>query len=497
MSLLTKTIFLSFLLLTASLSHAQTDTTKSKTNEGGQTPTAQAQDSAKAAAAATPPVAPASKPANSLTISVDMRVRTEYRHGYRNLPLKDTAAGSAAFFVNQRTRLNFDYKTKRFDFYASIQDARVWGEQDPREGQGTVNGAVTANPTTTFPLYLFEGYVEPHFNDRWSVRIGRQRIVYDNQRLYAENDWRLPGNSHDAVRFIYNNKINLNTELTFSFGQSSENNFTTNYAPTTSLLSTGASRNYKDLLVHYLNYKISKTLILTTINTMDGYQSSVPGKYQTTYQRFTVGGRLEYQTYNWYATFSGYYQTGKDSTGKKISAYYIQPELKYSTKTLSVRLGFELLSGQDSTVASDKTNNFVPLYGVAHRFMGNLDLFTTFPSDVNNGGLFNPYLFFQYTKNKWNVRLENHLFYSEKNAAFKALPVANKYLGFENDWRVNFKPTPIIDLEYGFCWASVTKSMAEVRNPKSSASLLNRYSKTPYWSYLSIKVTPTIGKFTF
>ncbi len=500
MRVLAKTTSIIFLLLfTASLTKAQTDTTKAKATEGGQTPAAQAQDSAKQPAAVTPPTpAPAApKLANALTISVDMRVRTEFRHGYRNLPLKDTAAGSPAFFVNQRTRLNFDYRGKRFDFYASLQDARVWGEQDPREGQGTVSTSITANSSTTFPLYLFEGYVEPHFNDRWSVRIGRQRIVYDNQRLFAENDWRLPGNSHDAVRFIYNNKINLNTELTFSFGQSAENNFTTNYVPTTSLLSTGASRNYKDLLVHYLNYKISKTLILTTINTMDGYQSSVPSNYQTTYQRFTLGGRLEYQTYNWYATISAYDQTGKDSSGKKISAYYIQPELKYSSKTLSVRLGFELMSGQDSTVASDKTHNFVPLYGVAHRFMGNMDLFTTFPSDVNNGGLFNPYLFFQYTKNKWNVRLENHLFYSQKNAAFKGLPDKNKYLGFENDWRVNFKPTPIIDIEYGFCWASVTKSMAEVRNPKSSASLLDRYTKTPYWSYLSIRVTPTIGKFTF
>ncbi len=485
---LTKTF--TVILVSLSLqSHAQTDTTKAKTNEGGQTPAAQAQDSAKTmtqppALVAAAPAAPAPKPANSLTISVDMRVRTEFRHGYRNVPLKDTAA---SFFVNQRTRLNFDYKTKRFDFFASLQDARVWGQQDPREGQGTVSSSLTASPGTTFPLYLFEGYVEPHFNDRWSVRIGRQRIVYDNQRLFAESDWRLPGNSHDAVRFIYNNKINLNTELTFSFGQSAENTFTTNYIPNTNV------KNYKDLLVHYLNYKISKKVVLTTINTMDGYQSAA--KANTTYQRFTNGGRLEFQSYNWYATFSGYYQYGKDSSGQKLAAFYIQPEIKFSSKALSIRLGMEYLSGKDST--SSKDNNFVPLYGVAHRFMGNLDLFTTFPADVNNGGLVNPYLFFQYTKNKWNVRLENHLFYSHKNAAFKGLPIKNKYLGFENDWRVNFKPTPIIDIEYGFCWASVTKSLVEVRNPKVTSSSIDSYSKTPYWSYLSIRVTPTIGKFTF
>jgi hypothetical protein len=480
--ILTKTLMIALATLAITQLQAQADTTKAKTTEGGQTPVAQAQDSAKAGTtvASTTPVVAAPKPANSLTVSVDMRVRSEFRHGYRNIPLKDTAG---SFFINQRTRLNFDFKTKRFDFFASIQDARVWGQQDPREGQG--GSGTAASPTTTFPIYLFEGYVEPHFNDKWSVRIGRQRVIYDNQRLFAENDWRLAGNSHDAVRFIFNNKINLNTELLFAYNQSNENTFTTNYTPLV--------KNYKNLLVHYLNYKISKSFILTTLNTMDGYQSAYNAK--TTYQRFTLGGRLEYQSYNWYLTTAAYYQFGKDSSGKKLSAYYIQPEIKYSSKALAIRLGMEYLSGQSTN--SSKDNNFVPLYGVAHRFMGNLDLFTTFPSDVKNGGLINPYLFFQYTKNKWNVRLENHLFYSHTSAPFISMPTNNKYLGFENDWRINFKPTPVIDLEYGFCWASVTNSMLEVKNSIKTTEDLNKYSKTPYWSYLSIKLTPVIGKFTF
>jgi len=152
----------------------------------------------------------ATKQLNTLVISVDMRTRTELRHGYRAVPTEDTGA---AFFTNQRTRLNLDFKSKKLDFWASLQDTRVWGQQDPREGQGITN----PTESTTYPLYLFEVYAEPHFNDKFSVRIGRQRIIYDNQRLFAENDWRLPGNSHDAVRFIYNNKIDFTTELTAAF----------------------------------------------------------------------------------------------------------------------------------------------------------------------------------------------------------------------------------------------------------------------------------------
>jgi len=480
--ILTKALMVAFITFIITQLQAQTDTTKAKTTEGGQTPVARTQDSLQTGttASVTAPAVAAPKPANFLNISVDMRTRAEFRHGYRNIPLKDT---TPSFFINQRTRLNVDFKTKRLDFYASLQDTRVWGQQDPREGQG--GSGTTTTPATTFPVYFYEIYAEPHFNDKWSVRIGRQKISYDNQRLFAENDWRLPANSHDAVRFIYNNKINLNTELLFAFNQSAENTFTTTYKPNVV--------NYKDLLVHYLNYKLSKTFILTTINTMDGTQSAYNTK--TTYQRFTSGGRLEYQTYNWYATVAAYYQYGKDSSGKKLSAYYLQPELKYSSKTLSVRLGMEYLSGQDST--SSKDNNFVPLYGTAHRFMGNLDLFTTFPGDVKGGGLVNPYLFFQYTKNKWTVRLENHLFYAHTGFALKGMPANNKYLGYENDWRINFKPTSVIDVEYGFCWAAVTNSMIEVRNSVKSKDDLSNYSKTPYWTYLSIRLTPVIGKFTF
>jgi hypothetical protein len=118
---------------------------------------------------------------STLTIAVDIRVRAEYRRGYRIIPTSDT---SAAFFVNQRSRINIDFKTKRFDLYGSLQDARVWGQQDPREGQGTP----APTSTTTYPLYFYEIYAEPHFGDKFSIRIGRQRIMYDNQRLFAEND---------------------------------------------------------------------------------------------------------------------------------------------------------------------------------------------------------------------------------------------------------------------------------------------------------------------
>jgi len=49
---------------------------------------------------------------------------------------------------------------------------------------------------------------------------------------------------------------------------------------------------------------------------------------------------------------------------------------------------------------------------------------------------------------------------------------------------------PFLDIESGFCWAAVTKSMTVVKKSGDTKAF-------PYWYYLSLRFTPTIGKFTF
>ena len=77
----------------------------------------------------------------------------------------------------------------------------------------------------------------------------------------------------------------------------------------------------------------------------------------------------------------------------KISAYYFQPEIKYTSGNFNVRLGMEYFSGQDSSTHPKKNKSFYPLYGTAHSFMGYMDIFDV-PSDFNNAGMINPYLLF-------------------------------------------------------------------------------------------------------
>ena len=79
-----------------------------------------------------------------------------------------------------------------------------------------------------------------------------------------------------------------------------------------------------------------------------------------------------------------------------------------------MRLGTEIFSGDNGTV-DNVDHNFFPLYGVAHRFNGFMDLFTIFPTDLNSSGLVNPYLFVTKTISpKLEISSNSHLFYTQK-----------------------------------------------------------------------------------
>jgi hypothetical protein len=343
-----------------------------------------------------------------------------------------------------------------------VQDLRVWGQQDPR--------------STSATLQVFEGWVEPVITNKFSVRIGRQRLVYDNQRLFAENDWRLSGAVHDAVNFRFNTPKVI-SELAVAFNQLSERYFGTDYSPSGFI-------NYKFLAVNYLRYKPSANFTITALNSIDAFQkSSDPEKMNF---RFTLGGRFELENNFIYGTIAGYFQGGKNSTGKQLSAWYLQPEIRVTTsKKMVARLGTEIFSGNENSTASGTDHSFVPLYGVAHRFNGSMDLITKFPSDVRGAGLVNPYLFLiQPVAGKFELRADFHAFYLQQDYYLNDLKY-DKYLGFENDFLFTYKPNNITKVDFGVSYMLPTENFEVVRNSGDS-----KYNLT--WVYLSLTFKPQL-----
>lgn len=396
-----------------------------------------------------------------LTLSLEFRPRTEYRNGYRQLR---TDTSSAAFFTEGRTRLNLEFKMKRFIFYSSVQDIRIWGEKDPRSTAGTIQ--------------VFEAYAEPALTRKISARIGRQRVMYDNQRLFAQNDWRQSAGSHDGVRFIYKGE-KLESELFGAFNQEGgEHFFETDFSPDFT--------SYKLLGVHYLKYQPSEQWAITTLNATDGFQDTQD--FRKTHFRFTSGGRVERTGKSLYLTLAAYYQYGHTPEGLGLRAFYFQPEARYRfPKLLTLRLGAEVFSGDDAMVPSAVSHSFDALYGVNHRFLGSMDYFTRFPKDLNNAGLVAPYLFaILNIHEKWTFRTDQHLFFSENHFMANG-ELIDSYLGFEQDLLLKYAPNSFTEVQLGYSYMLPTQSMEYIKKGGNSRLWQD-------WAFLMVTFKPELFK---
>jgi hypothetical protein len=327
-------------------------------------------------------------------------------------------------------------------------------------------------------VQLFEAYAEPYITSSFSVRIGKQRLMYDNQRLFAQNDWRQNAGTHDAVNFRYY-KNQIETELAFAFNQTTEPLFFTVFSP------VGFS-NYKILGVNYFKYKTKNAKwAITTINYFDGFQMSGSKNTEKVNFRYTDGGRIEYFG-KFYATISGYIQHGKNPAGKRLSAYYFQPELKYliNQKT-EIRLGAEIKSGNDPSNVTTTDHAFQYPYGLAHRFNGTMEYFASgYPGSTRDVGLINPYfLIEQKLGEKIAVSLQNHLFFSEYENLDAGNPVS-KYLSFESDFLFVYRPNNFTKCDFGFSGMFPTESLELISG--------GNHERFPFWSYIQITWTPRL-----
>ncbi|SDH36049.1 hypothetical protein SAMN04487996_13423 [Dyadobacter soli] len=393
-----------------------------------------------------------------LTVDFEIRPRAEYRDNFK-WTSSDTLMPQV--YTTQRNRLSINFQSDKLRLHASPQEIHVWGEMGKLSRVGNLN--------------FFELFVEPKITKNLSVRIGRQALSLDNGRIFSAAPWGQQSRTHEGVRFLY--KKNFETDLTIAFTRPYAKHFDLAYSPV-------GSHTYKYLLVHHLKYKFSNQVSLTIINAMDVFHRTSGDKQY--YKRITNGGRLEYDKEWFYATVNAYYQYGENAASKPIRAYYVQPEISANTGRTLIRLGAEVMSGNRSTVGNEASASFVPLYGVAWKFMGNMNLFTRFPADVNEKGLVNPYLFVVYqASKKLSFRGDSHLFYSQYPLLEEGRQIDGTYLGFEGDLSLNYKPVKALEIIYGFSFTLANKRMELLGKVPDSGEV-------PVWSYLMISYAPRL-----
>lgn len=283
------------------------------------------------------------------TLSGEIRPRAEFRDGFKTI---NTEATDPAFFVEQRSRLYFDYQQEKLRFHLALQDVRIWGGTS----QIYKNDAALAN--------LYEAWGAYQCSPRTTVRVGRQALNYDNARFLGNLDWAQQGRSHDAVKFVYQDTTGLSLHVGAAYNQ--------DYAPLEprNLFGTlyEVNGNYKTMQFVWLHRDWAEANVSLLIFN-DGRQ--------------TADSSLAFrQTYGLVGTkqlgdvkLNGelYYQGGKDAAERDVSAWLIAASVTFTTSLTPLTLGVDYLSGSDRNDTDNRAFN--PLYGTNHKFYGFMDFF--------------------------------------------------------------------------------------------------------------------------
>lgn len=501
-----------------------------------------------------------------MTLTGQVRTRTEVRNGLGNLVLKDS---KSAGFTSQRTRLNFGYKWDRVTFGASIQDVRVWGQDASsisnadgsrlmlHEGWSEVTLANKADTTIKFKLL-----------DMLSVKIGRQELIYDDVRLIGNLDWLQQGRRHDMalLKAVHNG---WSLDVGYAFGQNGDAFGTvgTAYVPAnvsgTTRTSTGvlvptpagmipittggavganssktgalawvnppstngASQDYKAFTSVYLTKKFKQTKFsgLFFQDKFGAYRLDSAGSTATGYvygRRFVVANAADAFDYsqkrarNTYglmvnhtlgnasgfgkiALQGAYYgQNGKDREGNELDAYHYMAALTYQKSKLAVTAGYEVLSGNDGSsatnnykVSTGKNYRFDPLYGTPHRHWGYMDYFyvgTNSPA----GGLNNGYLKLKYTGNLATLGVDYHSFALNKATKKGDGTLVGANLGNEIDFQLSYNLNKFTNIELGYSIMMASENMAFAKGQATTDAVASTFDKSANWFYAMINIRP-------
>ena len=382
------------------------------------------------------------------SLTGEFRPRTEFSHGYKSLAYENQDLST---ITSQRTRLNAMFNTEFVKTKLVLQDVRNWGNQAQLVGN------------ENYATSIHEAWAEVFFVPEFSLQAGRQELAYDDQRIFGNVGWTQQGRTHDVALLKYKKNFTLH----FGIAHHENTDITNN-------LYDGPDA-YKDLQFLWFNktWKANSLSLTALNNGVPVMEDSVQvSKYSQ-----TLGGRFTRKFEKWSVAANLYYQTGKHSNGKEISALNFSAE---ATLKMGITAGYEYLSG-NSYDKNDKVYAFIPFYGTNHKFNGFMDYFYV-SNHINSVGLNDAYLKYGWSKKKFSVNADLHYFAS----AGKINADTGKYLGTEIDLTFGYKLHDVATLNAGWSSMFASETMELLKGGDSGAS--------NYWAYIMLTVTPAFIK---
>jgi len=408
--------------------------------------------------------------AQELTISAELRPRTEYRSGYGS-PIEESA--SPGVFTTQRTRLSASYKSSYLKTNLTFQDSRTFGESAITSEASTSSGA----------LSVYEAWADILLLPGGSVTIGRQALGYDDSRLLSSPNWSNTGTAHDAAVFKYQLEDNFTANLGLAYNNDKAISKETVYSGVT---------QYRYMGYLWLSKNIISGLSISAIALDEGIQDQkIDANGNITYSskvnmyhRYTAGGNLKFSnsTNPFSCLVTSYFQFGKTTATKNLNASLIALKMNYKINSIiTPTVGFDLYSGDDGKNTT-KSNAFNWLYGAAHSFNGYMDYWT--PS-LPTQGLFDMYgQIAGAISEKFSYEVGYHVFKTEKEVVYQSKN-HGKSLGSELDLKLSYKMNKCVSVEGGWGSYFLSDNSRYLKLKSAEAKCHN-----PGWAYLSLTIRP-------
>jgi hypothetical protein len=332
---------------------------------------------------------------------------------------------------------------------------------------------------------------------RLAIKIGRQELVYDDQRLLGNLDWLQQARRHDAAVLKLDAK-NVMLHAGFAFNQNKENASGTKYNSTPAGNYTGNTNGgtmYKSLEYLYAGYKLKNGTIsyLFLADQFSKYHTdmvnNIPSKIwdDGVWNRITTGLFLANNFKQVSVTAAAYYQGGKTASGTDISGALLSANAFYNfNKKFATGGGIDYTTGGSK---DGKSKAFDPLYGTPHKFWGLMDYFYA-ASGFGNKGLTDYYLKSRYKASEnLSFTADLHQFASASDIHDVNDNKLSRNFGTEADVTCNYNLTKMIGFEAGYSHFFSTHSLASisVKNVPNAQSNNN-------WAYLSINIRPEFLK---
>lgn len=394
-------------------------------------------------------------------ITAEVRPRTEFRNGFKTL--KQSEDVDPALFTEQRSRLYLDYNTDKYKFRLAFQDVRIWGETSQifKEDLGST--------------FLSEAWGQYYFTDKFSTKVGRQIISYDNQRYLGGLEWAQQGRRHDALLFIYDDAAKKSKlHLGFAFNQDDDIlEPALLQRPGATFYSVGG--NYKSMQYgwYHKDFDSGKLSLLTLNVGFQNADSTVSNK-----QTFGVIASKTLGGINFAGDF--YYQTG-ESGGNEVDAMLFGINATLKTDVTPITLGYEHISGKDDDDTSATITNFNPDFGTNHAHNGLMDYFFVGPAN-GNVGVNDFYLKTKFKAGKKAALLVHaHQFLTGSTQLDETGGELSKNMGTEIDLVYNLNISKEVNLKVGYSQMFATDTMEALRG--GDASLFTNWA----WTMLTFK----------